>query len=183
MPPVSATFLTTAIENASFVSKFETGGLVDSEHDVHILHGGARRPLAEIVEPRNEQNALIVAVNGYLHAVAARERRGRKKTILVGRILVFNDAFAVILAVESLDVLEPAAEILRKNRHRNLHSGIVRNHDRHERRRTAEAADFHDFRQMLVLLAERILSAAEFERIESGIIGDHLLAAAGKTGQ
>ena len=57
----------------------QTGGFLQSQHQIHILHGGARSALAQIVQPRGDHGLLLITADKNLQAIGAGQGAGVQK--------------------------------------------------------------------------------------------------------
>ena len=170
----------------------ESGGLVETEHQVEVLHRGARRPLAEIVEERDQTRLArrLRAEDIELHLVGAVQRL-RLQAGEGGRLLQRGDrdeAFAVIAGGErGMDVGErrSAGQRVERERHLDDHALVVAADGGREDRAHGQSAMLHDLRHMLVQKRERIdarVVVAVVRRVLVLEFGDQRLAAAGIAG-
>ena len=162
--------------------------LVDAEHDVHVLDCRAGGAFAEVVEEGSDAGLALMAADHDLQMVSAGQFIGIECSAVCAERHDAHEVRARVVFLKSF------ADVLRGGS-AGQHTVVQHNGGRHslvvivdygqENGRCLEAADFDHFRDVFVL--ER--QAVDAGRVEGLclvgrlIIRDHLLAAAGITGQ
>src|SRR6187402_951146 len=91
---------------ARLFSDLQSARFIDTEHQIQVLHGGPGRAFAEVVEPRNDQDLLLVTEDEQLESVRVVTRERTQIAVFQQRFgierLHDHEALAVIVRGQDL---------------------------------------------------------------------------------
>lgn len=157
------------------------------QHKVHILYSGSGCALAQVVELGDESNAVVISTDGNLETVGTRKLIGGEQTVRYNfGVHIHKSGIAIIFEEHIFDLLSGETVYLGfVKRDSNFHALIIVIHDGVEDRLKGKPTYLLHFRKVFVVPVQTIL-AGRIKLYRSPlflILGDHLLAASGVTGE